>query len=98
MLEGILCYEQRQLFSRKILDENFDDDSSMNSANNSNNNTEDSTNYEVQNSLDDIDEGVDLLGEKMMSDSAIGGSILQMDHQSYGKVLVPSIFQLLRTK
>ena len=48
-------------------DENFDDDSSMNSANNTNNNTEDSTNCEVQNSTDDIDEGADLLEEKMLN-------------------------------
>ena len=58
--EGILCYEQIQLLNKKMFDKNFNDDSSVNSANNSNNNTEDSTNYDIQNSTDDIDEGSDL--------------------------------------
>ena len=67
--EGISCYEQIQLLNRKMSDETFDDDSSVNSVISSNNKPEDSTNYEVQNSTDDIDEGTDLVEEKMTSDS-----------------------------
>ena len=67
--EGILCYEQIQLLNKKMFDENFDDESSVNSTNDLNNKKKDSTNYEIKNTVDDINEGADLFEKDMTTKS-----------------------------